>query len=437
MLAPFGAHAADLVVWWEESYTPAEDAAVHELIDAFEGQTGRHVELVRHDIDQETAAVQAAIDAGRPPDFLFGQLAEHQIPRWAEEGRLVDLTDAIGPLKGLFDADMLEFSTLRDGRHGRSALYALPMAKDTTHIHVWKSLLEQAGLTLDDIPTEWDAFWSFWCDRAQPAVRKTLGRDDIWGAGMAMSLGAADTRIAYIQFQLAYGTPWASDDGRLQIEDPAVRAGMIEALDNYTAIWRKGCTPPDSVDWTSRGNNEAFVKQRVLMTINNTLSATNLLKETRPDDYHDNAATIDWPNDRDGWPLPIYGGTTRGAVFTAGGHIPIAKEFVGFLIEEGWLAHWLSFAGDRFLPPMRKLVEQPFWLDVSDPHRMRSAIQILTRPHYEAFLALNRDWRLTRVFQDHVWQEAVHRVAADGIGPEQAVDEAIVRIKQILGEEPQ
>jgi multiple sugar transport system substrate-binding protein len=34
----------------------------------------------------------------------------------------------------------------------------------------------------------------------------------------------------------------------------------------------------------------------------------------------------------------------------------------------------------------------------------------------------------------NVWGEAVHRVTADGISPEQAVDEAIARIKQILAE---
>ena len=33
-----------------------------------------------------------------------------------------------------------------------------------------------------------------------------------------------------------------------------------------------------------------------------------------------------------------------------------------------------------------------------------------------------------------IWPEAVHRVAAEGISPEQAVDEAIARIKQILSE---
>jgi Bacterial extracellular solute-binding protein len=119
--APLGARAADLVVWWEESFTPAEGAAVEELIAAFEGKSGKQVELVRQDVDQQTAAVQAAIDAGRPPDFLFGQIAEHVIPRWAEEGRLVDLTDIVEPFKDMFDADTLELATLRNGRDQRIA----------------------------------------------------------------------------------------------------------------------------------------------------------------------------------------------------------------------------------------------------------------------------------------------------------------------------
>jgi multiple sugar transport system substrate-binding protein len=38
------------------------------------------------------------------------------------------------------------------------------------------------------------------------------------------------------------------------------------------------------------------------------------------------------------------------------------------------------------------------------------------------------------VNQEHVWGTAIHRVAAEGISPEQAVDEAIARINQILAE---
>ena len=45
-LAPLGARAADLVVWWEKGYYPQEDEAVREIIAAFEQETGKQVELV-------------------------------------------------------------------------------------------------------------------------------------------------------------------------------------------------------------------------------------------------------------------------------------------------------------------------------------------------------------------------------------------------------
>jgi multiple sugar transport system substrate-binding protein len=38
------------------------------------------------------------------------------------------------------------------------------------------------------------------------------------------------------------------------------------------------------------------------------------------------------------------------------------------------------------------------------------------------------------VNQEHVWAKAIHRIVTEGISPEQAVDEAIARIKQILAE---
>ena len=117
------------------------------------------------------------------------------------------------------------------------------------------------------------------------------------------------------------------------------------------------------------------------MTANATLSIPAALRTARPDDYYRNAVTIEWPDGANGRPLVIYGFISRAVVFKAGRNPALAGDFVRFLAEEGWLAHWLTFAGDRYLPPMRKLVEQPFWLDPSDPHRMRAAMQILTHPH--------------------------------------------------------
>jgi multiple sugar transport system substrate-binding protein len=251
-----------------------------------------------------------------------------------------------------------------------------------------------------------------------------------------MSVAAvSDTFNELEQFQLAYEAPWLGRDRRLQVDDPAVRAGLIKALEAYTAIWRQGCTPPDAVNWTNPDNNKAFLAQRVVMTSNTSLSIPVALHTARPDDYYRNAATIDWPDGANGQPLVILGFTSAGVVFKAGRNSAFAGEFVRFLVEDGWLAHWLTFAGDQFLPPMRKLVDQPFWLDPSDPHRMRAAVQILTRPHQDTTVGVrDSEWRSTRIFEENVWGRAVHRVAAEGISPEQAVDEAIARIKQLLRE---
>ena len=53
--------------------------------------------------------------------------------------------------------------------------------------------------------SDWEAYWSFWCDQVQPAVRQALGRDDVWGVGLPMSVEAADTENAFDEFMTAYG----------------------------------------------------------------------------------------------------------------------------------------------------------------------------------------------------------------------------------------
>jgi multiple sugar transport system substrate-binding protein len=193
----------------------------------------------------------------------------------------------------MFAPDALDRAMLLNATAGRRALYALPMGRTTMLLHVWKSLLEQAGFTLEDIPKEWEAFWSFWCDRVQPAVRQATGRGDIWGVGLPMSVGAAEISDDYFQFLAVYEADYMTRDGRLVLDDPEVRGKLIKAIDSYTQIYRKGCTPPDAATWADDGgNNKAFLAQAVVLTLNQTLSIPNALKAARPEDYYKNTATI-------------------------------------------------------------------------------------------------------------------------------------------------
>ena len=65
---------------------------------------------------------------------------------------------------------------------------------------------------------------------------------------------------------------------------------------------------------------------------------------------------------------------------------------------------------------------------------MAGAMQISSRPPYFDYGVLSGNWRHGLVNSEGVWAKAIHRVAAEGVKPEQAVDEAIARIKQILSE---
>ena len=428
-LATPGARAADLVVWWNEGYTPGGRGGQGDR----RGLRAEDREAGRARLPPRAGAARHARGggggrSGRPTSFSASLTPRRQ--QWAYEGRLVDLTDAVGPFADLFDPDALDAVTLLDATTGRRGLYLLPVGFATHHVHAWSSLLERAGFTLADIPTEWEAFWAFWCDQVQPAVRRALGRDDIWGMGLTMSVDSNDAVNGFYQFMDAYEADYVTRDGRLVVDDPEVRRRLVKALDGYTAIYRKGCTPPNSVTWTNRDNNEAFLR--------------NHRDDDQPDALHpEHAQGPRGPRTTTTTPRPSTGPTAptasrspsrpvnRAAVFKEGGNVDNAKEFVRFLVGEGWLAHYLDFAGDRMLPAMPKLLQAPFWLDPSDPHRMRSAMQFLTRPRtswYDAF----GDWGTTGMIPSGRKPSTVS--STEGISPEQTVDDAFARIKQILSE---
>jgi hypothetical protein len=80
------------------------------------------------------------------------------IPAWPLEDRLADLSGAVGHFADLFDPDQLDRAMLLNASARERALYGLPIGEISNNIHVWKSLLERAERSLDDIPKEWEAF---------------------------------------------------------------------------------------------------------------------------------------------------------------------------------------------------------------------------------------------------------------------------------------
>ena len=428
LAAPASALAADLRIEWEAGFYPEEDKAIEAVVAAYQQTTGKAVELDFHTQDDLAAKVLPMIDAGQPPDLLMS-LGLSYLPGWALDDVAAELSDVVAPIQDQFYPGVLDEVRLRNGKTGTIGYYAVPIGQFGHYIHVWKSLLEQAGFSLQDIPRQWDAFWGFWCDQVQPAVRKATGREDFYGIGLPMSAVASDTLTGFDQFRDAYGVQYLSADGRSMLDDPGVRDRIVKVLADYSAVWTKKCTPPNSVDWTNIGNNKAFHDQRVAMTINTTLSITNALRAKRPDDYYQNTATIPWPQGPGGQPYGIETGFISVVVFKAANNVEGAKDFLRYLLSEGRLGAYLEASLGRGLPTMPALLKTAFWQDPKDPHRA-AAVQQLGQPVAPLYPNLNPKYG--QVEEQAIWEKAVHRIAVDGLTPAQAADEAIAQVNDIL-----
>ena len=171
------------------------------------------------------------------------------------------------------------------------------------------------------------------------------------------------------------------------------------------------------------------------MTPNNTLSIPNALKHERPDDYYENTATIEWPLGPSGEPFPIRGGVFAAAVFKDGGNVG-NRQRVRPLPRGRGLARALSRLLRRAHAAADAEAARPAVLARPErpaPHGRGDAGQLAPDGH--TITSPSRATGGTTGFdQEHVWPKAIHRVVADGISPEQAVDEAIARVKQILAE---
>jgi multiple sugar transport system substrate-binding protein len=193
LVAPLSAQGADLTIWWTKGFYPAEEEGIRRVVEDFQKETGTSVDLSLYTQTDLPVKLLAALMADQPPDLAYSVGFGPHLQCWAYEGRLVDLDGIVEPIAGSIDPALLDAAYLPNGQTGRRTYYSLPIVWASIHIHVWRSLLEQAGIGTNEIPHDWSAFWDFFCDRVQPAVREATGRREIYGMGLPVSTAGTDT----------------------------------------------------------------------------------------------------------------------------------------------------------------------------------------------------------------------------------------------------
>jgi len=430
-----------LTVWWVRGFYKSEDDALFAAIKKYEDKSGIKVELSQYPVQDMIPKTVAALDAGTPPDVAYADVYDFQVTgKWAFDGKLEDVTDIITPIKDKFLKNTIETTYLYNDKTKKKAYYAIPMKQQTMHIQYWKDMLAEAGYKESDIPTTWKAYWDFWCDKVQPAHRSKTGKRT-YAIGQPMGVDSSDSFYSFLTFMDAYNVKLVDDNGKLLVDDPKVRAGLINALRDYTSIRTRGCTPPSSTSWKDPDNNVSFHNKTILLTHNATISiaakwlddANNatLTAEQRAQakkNYDELIATAGFPNKPDGSKFVYRAAVKTAVIFEAAKNKKRAKEFVTFMMQDENLQPYVEGSLGRWYPVTIAGTKSPFWQ--ADPAR---------RAVYNQFNAgtvtfeFTKNYKFTVLNNENVWAKAMSRIVNDNVSVEKATDEMIARIKQVAG----
>jgi multiple sugar transport system substrate-binding protein len=429
-----------LIVWWEKGFYKAEDDALFAVIKKYEEKhKGVKIELSQYPIQDMIPKTVASLDSGNPPDVAFGNSFDFQVTgKWAFDGKLEDISSVINPIRARFAPNTAETTFLYNDVTKTRAYYAFPIRQQTIHIQYWGDMLAEAGFKDSDIPTNWKDYWAFWCDKVQPAHRQKSG-NRTFGIGQPLGVDSTDSFFSFLTFVDAYNVRLVSDSGKLLVDDPTVRAGLIGALTDYTQPYVKGCTPPSSNNWKDPDNNVAFHNKTTVMTHNATISiAAKWLDDMnnaalKPEDrevarknYTERIRTASFPNKPDGSKMVYRAAIKTGVVLSQAKNKARAKEFVAFLLQEENLTPYIEGSLGRWFPVMKAAQQSPFWK--ADPHRTSVYNQFTAGTVNFEF---TKNYKFTILNNENVWAKAANRVINEKMPVDRAVDEMIARIKVV------
>jgi multiple sugar transport system substrate-binding protein len=418
-----------LTIWWNRGYYPEQEEALKKVVAEWEQKTENKVELLFFSEDDILQAAIDALEVDKAPDILFSERAEFTlIPQWAREGKLVDVSDVIKPLKKTYDNTAFESTYLYNEVESEYSNYTVPIMQQSIHIHYWFDLIREAGLG-EEIPENWDEFWLFW-QKAQEVLRQK-GQENIYALGLPMSINSTDTYIIFKQILEANNLQIVDKQGQLQIDKPAVRQKIIEILDWYTSFYKNGYVPPKAVKWSNSDNNTSFLNRKTLMTINPSMSIPGSQQEDE-EIYLNQMRTIEFPNNPNEAATTYLVSVKQPVIFTSSPNPELAKNFLSYLVKPDNLGPYIKGAKGRYFPIMPKLWKDPFWSNTKDPHISVASQQFTESQTRLLHNSINPAY--SQIDSENIWGKAMAKVLIEGLSPTAATDQAIKRIKKIFAQ---
>ena len=151
------------------------------------------------------------------------------------------------------------------------------------------------------------------------------------------------------------------DDGKLLVNDPKVRQGLITVLEDFTRHYKAKNVPPGATSWKDIDNNLNFNNRQTVMTMNPTLSIPGSFFGKDMEAYNKKIKTLRWPTAPDGKPLTLRVSIHNGFIPKDAKNKELAKDFVRFILEPENLDQFVKASNGAFFPVLKESGKDPFF----------------------------------------------------------------------------
>jgi len=428
---PYIANAAatTATVWWVQGFAHEEDIAFQKLVENYEKASGNKIDYSLVPYAPHRQKVVSALTSGDVPDLFPANPAEI-VALYAWQGKLVDVSDVVQTQQSELSTTGLLSAQCYNNMTKKRSFYGVPFTGAVLPMHVWKSLVVKAGYKPDDIPNTWDARWDFF-KSVQKKLREQHVRN-VYGMGLQVTTNGVDPNNTFHYFLIAYGgKDIVTKDGRVHVDDPKIKAAAVKALNYPTTAYKEGFVPPGAINWNDADDNNAFHSKQVVADLDGTISTEVAIMKNKED--YDDILTLGLPNSNDGKPLPSQLTVVNGLIPQGAKNVPVAKEFMKYLIQPDVNNDWLKVGLGRNIPIMASIVKKdPWWF--ADPHRATYTRQGVLGETVPAYWAFNPAY--AQVQNEHVWSTAWTDILNGGMTADAAYDKAAKRIEEIFAKYP-
>ena len=428
---PYIANAAakTATVWWVQGFAQEEDIAIKKIVADYEKASGNTIELSIAPFAPLRQKIVAAMQSGVLPDMFPNTPAEIAgLHAW--EDKLVDVTDVVETQKSQYTETALLNTYCYNNVTKKRSFYGVPWSQFVFTNHVWRSLVEKAGYSLEDIPKTWDAYYDFF-----KGVQKKLreqGTRNVYGLGFQVTTNGNDPNFVFDYFLIANGGQGiVTKDGKLHLNDPQVKEAVVKALTYPTTAYKEGFVPPGAINWNDADDNNAFHAKQTVMDLDGTIS-TEVAIFNKKEDYND-IVTMGLALSNDGKPVPSGGGIGCGLIPKGAKNVEPAKDFLKYFIQPAVNNEWHKTGLGRNTPCLVSTVKNdPWWF--ADPHRKAYAEQAVLGPTLPQFFAYNPAY--AQLQNEHVFPNAWADIINSGMKPLEAAEKAIKRADEIFAKYP-